>query len=158
MITNHAGVFLDALFGDIEDLSDEELDMLYSAATDHDAATELREIVGRAVAKYRKEQKALPDHVQAAFAATRKIHELKTWPEYFGTVMDGTKTFEFRSSLDRDFQVGDTLHLREWDMRTKTYSGRILYADVPYVFRCFADHVILSLVNVRTSFSEQTCR
>ena len=86
------------------------------------------------------------------------IHELKTWSEYFSAVMDGTKTFEFRSSFDRDFQVGDTLYLREWDQKTKEYSGRILYADVPYIFRVFADHMILSLVNVRSYFSEQISR
>ena len=77
------------------------------------------------------------------------IHELKCWPEYFAVVMDGTKTFEFRSKYDRDFQIGDTLYLREWDVKTKGYSGRILYADVSYILTVFADHVIMSLVKVR---------
>ena len=92
------------------------------------------------------------------FGGSVSIHELKTWPEYFSAVMNGTKTFEFRSSFDLDFQVGDTLYLREWDQKTKEYSGRVLYADVPYIFQVFADHVILSLANVRTYFSEQICR
>jgi hypothetical protein len=50
-------------------------------------------------------------------------HELKTWPEYFQAVIDGTKTFEHRVN-DRGFKNGDTLHLREYDPATKTYTGR----------------------------------
>ena len=92
------------------------------------------------------------------FGGSVSIHELKTWPEYFSAVMNGTKTFEFRSSFDLDFQVGDTLYLREWDQKTKEYSGRVLYVDVPYILRVFDHYAILSLANVRTFFSEQIYR
>lgn len=41
-------------------------------------------------------------------------HELKTWPRYFRRIVSGEKTFEVRKN-DRDFQVGDTLKLDEYD-------------------------------------------
>jgi hypothetical protein len=52
-----------------------------------------------------------------------KIHDLKSWPEFFGPVLEGRKTFELRKN-DRNFMVGDILWLREWEPRTAKYSGR----------------------------------
>jgi len=57
-------------------------------------------------------------------------HDLKTWPEYFQPIAEGRKTFEIRYN-DRDFQVGDTLHLREWSA-AKGYSGNEAWAEVTY--------------------------
>lgn len=51
------------------------------------------------------------------------IHDLKIWTEQFELVNRGLKTFELRKN-DRDYQVDDTLLLREWDPVTKTYTGR----------------------------------
>jgi len=50
-------------------------------------------------------------------------HSVKSWPEFFGPVISNVKTFELRRA-DRDYQVGDRLHLREWEPQTESYTGR----------------------------------
>jgi len=60
------------------------------------------------------------------------IHELKTWPPYFQDILDGKKTFEIRKN-DRDFKVGDTLRLMEWNPVTKSYTGRKVDVTVRYM-------------------------
>ena len=77
-------------------------------------------------------------------------HFLKTWPEYFQAVWDGTKTFEARKN-DRDFKIGDTLILREFDPKTQEYSGRYIFKEVTYLIsEPFAKdgHVIMALGDV----------
>lgn len=82
-------------------------------------------------------------------------HDLKTLPEYYKDVASGLKTFELRRN-DRNFQVGDTLLLREfvpckicggkgklvsWSLSDKTccvpphgtYTGNAVTAAVTYV-------------------------
>lgn len=54
-----------------------------------------------------------------------KIHELKTHPEYFQQVKAGNKTFECRFN-DRNFQVGDSLNLLEYNPSIKEYTGEKL--------------------------------
>jgi len=83
-------------------------------------------------------------------------HELKSWPEYFEPILNGAKTFELRNN-DRDFHVFDRLWLREWEPKTKNYTGRECFRDVTYVLEgigpgCIEPHkgllrgyVILSL-------------
>lgn len=41
------------------------------------------------------------------------IHDLKTWPEYFEAIKNGSKNFELRYN-DRGFKIGDFLCLKEW--------------------------------------------
>jgi ribosomal protein S17 len=62
------------------------------------------------------------------------IHELKCWPDFYEAVLNGNKTFEVRKD-DRGFKVGDILHLREWNPKTETYSGRELARTVTYILR-----------------------
>ncbi len=65
-------------------------------------------------------------------ATPEVMHQLKTWPEPFQAQLDGRKTFEVRLN-DRQYQVGDTLWLEEWDPGTRLYTGRRLYVRVTYV-------------------------
>jgi hypothetical protein len=59
-------------------------------------------------------------------------HELKTWPEYYNAVFDGTKTFEVRKN-DRNYQIDDVLYLREWDPFRETYTGSVTKVLVTYI-------------------------
>jgi hypothetical protein len=61
-----------------------------------------------------------------------KEHVLKTHPEYFKAIVDGTKTFECKKN-DRDFKVGDILELKEYDPKNDYYSGKIEYVRVTYI-------------------------
>ena len=51
-------------------------------------------------------------------------HELKTWPGFFAGIVTGEKTAEVRRN-DRNFAVGDTLVLREYNAETGEYTGRV---------------------------------
>lgn len=55
------------------------------------------------------------------------LHKVKSWPQQFKAVKDKGKRFEVRVN-DRNYQVNDLLELREWDPKTKKYTGeKILY-------------------------------
>ncbi|EOL9688637.1 ASCH/PUA domain-containing protein [Listeria monocytogenes] len=58
-----------------------------------------------------------------------KTHKLKILPEYFRDIAKGRKTFEIRKN-DRDFQVGDTLILQEWEGE---YTGYEVPVEVTYI-------------------------
>lgn len=59
------------------------------------------------------------------------FHYLKTWPEYFKAVKNGEKNFEIRKN-DRNFQVGDTLVLLEFDPDTG-YTDEETAREVTYI-------------------------
>ena len=56
-------------------------------------------------------------------------HKLKTLPEFYQQVVSGNKTFEARKN-DRDFKIGDVLHLQEWD---GSYTGQECHRLVTYM-------------------------
>jgi len=61
-----------------------------------------------------------------------KTHELKTWPVFYKSIIDGTKTFEVREN-DRNFQVDDTLLLREYDPDAEQYTGAKTERVITYI-------------------------
>lgn len=63
---------------------------------------------------------------------TPVTHVLKTWPEYFKSIADGSKPFEVRFN-DRDFGVGDYLILQEYHPRLGEYTGRYIKTRITYV-------------------------
>lgn len=65
-------------------------------------------------------------------------HELKLDTAYFARVESGQKTFEIRKN-DRDYQVGDTLLLREYDPKGEYFidhssaiQAKIVYMSTAY--------------------------
>ena len=82
-------------------------------------------------------------------------HELKILPEYYSAVKEQRKTFEVRKK-DRDFKVGDSVILREYDIYTDRYTGRRWYGDITYILDnelyCKKGFVIMSIVEDRTLF------
>jgi len=60
--------------------------------------------------------------------------EKKTWPELFQDVSDGKKNFDIRLA-DFKCKAGDMLVLREWDPKTKDYTGRQIEKTVNYVIK-----------------------
>ncbi|MBS4689892.1 ASCH/PUA domain-containing protein [Aeromonas veronii] len=76
------------------------------------------------------------------------IHELKIKPEYFAAVVSGDKTFEIRNNADRNFQVGDTLLLWEWD---EGFTSQTAERTVSYItdFEQKPGYVVLGLANKR---------
>jgi hypothetical protein len=57
------------------------------------------------------------------------VHVLKSWPQFFQPILDGTRCHELRRN-DRNFSVGDVLELHEYDPLSHSYSGRVCSADV----------------------------
>ena len=62
------------------------------------------------------------------------IHILKTIQPYYDKVRNKQKRFEIRKA-DRNFKVGDTLELREYDSANQTFSGNSLTVKVLYVLK-----------------------
>lgn len=76
-----------------------------------------------------------------------KTHELKITPKYFKDVVDGDKNFELRKN-DRDFKVGDSLMLKEFD--NGAYKGDSVQVVVTYIlvdgeYSLDKDYVILGI-------------
>lgn len=61
-----------------------------------------------------------------------QIHHVKSWVHLFQAFIRGEKTHDIRV-LDRDYQVGDYLHLNEYDAYAKEYTGRSGYALITYI-------------------------
>lgn len=59
------------------------------------------------------------------------VHYLKIWPSYFKDVKSGIKPFEVRKN-DRDYKVGDTLILEEFNPDTKTCTGAWAPREITY--------------------------
>ena len=65
-------------------------------------------------------------------------HDLKIWPPFFEHVVSGRKTFDVRRD-DRNFKLGDTVLLREWEPKERGhqdspyYTGREHRMRISYI-------------------------
>lgn len=62
-----------------------------------------------------------------------KIINVKCQPRFFEQTIHRNKEFEIRFN-DKDYQVGDTLHQREW-IPDVGYTGRIAICHVTFVLK-----------------------
>jgi hypothetical protein len=99
-----------------------------------------------------------PQHVSGSPRRSTE-HKVKSWPPLFEATLSGAKTHELRRTGDRDYQVGDTLRLQEFDPRLQRYTGRELTVHITYItsaeFPCalsedslHTDYCILSVTKV----------
>jgi len=58
-----------------------------------------------------------------------RVHRVKSWPRFFEAIRSGARTHELRKN-DRSYEVGDILHLEEYDPDSGAYSGRTCYAEI----------------------------
>lgn len=60
------------------------------------------------------------------------IHNMKSWPRFFEAIVNGEKKHDIRSK-DRDFKIGDTVVLHEFDPFTGQFSGRKVECRISYI-------------------------
>lgn len=78
-------------------------------------------------------------------------HELKTWPKMYRDVVNQDKKFEVRKN-DRDFKVGDTLSLLEYDPIEREFTGAEHRVFVEYLleggeFGIDEGHVVMGIIS-----------
>ena len=78
----------------------------------------------------------------------KATHELKCLPEFFNPAFCGEKPFEIRLN-DRDFKVGDTILLREYDNKKDRFTGDWVYQKITYItdFKQKRGYVVLATKN-----------
>jgi hypothetical protein len=70
---------------------------------------------------------------RAEVVRPRIEHRVKSWPTFFEATLAGVKTHDVRRTGDRDYRVGDTLRLQEFDPETQHYTGREQSVRITYI-------------------------
>lgn len=60
--------------------------------------------------------------------------EKKVWPDFFKKIVNGDKNFELRLA-DFKCKPRDILILKEWNPKTKNFTGRVIEKKVTYVMK-----------------------
>jgi len=77
-----------------------------------------------------KDWKQAISYLKKAQKVLNNIPSLKVWPEYFGPIGRGQKTFEVRQG---EFAPCQLLFLKEWDWAKGEYTGRAFLVEITYV-------------------------
>lgn len=77
-------------------------------------------------------------------------HDLKIWPIFFEAVLSCEMAFQAREN-DRDFKVGDTLHLQEFNPVNQAFTGRTVDREVTFImkggrFGIAENYVVMSML------------
>ena len=82
----------------------------------------------------------------------KATHEIKCWPEFFNPAYLGDKPFEIRLN-DRDFKVGDTILLREYDNKKDRFTGDWVFQKITYItdFKQKRGYVVLATETIELS-------
>lgn len=87
-----------------------------------------------------------------------EVHHLKTWTKYFVDAKSGIKPFEVRKN-DRNFKVGDTLILNEYDPERQRYTGNWVAKSITYILddQSFVkeDYVILGMKDINIDIGKR---
>lgn len=59
-------------------------------------------------------------------------HKVRSWKHLFQPMLDGIKTHDLRVD-DRNYKVGDFLHLQEYDIEAGAYTGREFLMEITYI-------------------------
>ena len=64
------------------------------------------------------------------------VHQVKSWPEYFGPISHHTKTFDLRKD-DRGYTLGDVITFEEFRPGVGEYTGKKTTCRINYILRNF---------------------
>lgn len=87
------------------------------------------------------------------------VHKVKSWTYLFKAAVAGVKTHDIRDLTERDYKVGDTLILQEFDQTIGKYTGNEQAFEITYITSrntpcamssvCLGrDHCILSIKKI----------
>jgi len=74
-----------------------------------------------------------------------KTHTIRTWTQFFEPLQDGTKSFVV--GKNDDYQIGDTLIIREWCPKEDKATGNQCRAVITYAseWQQMRDNVVLGI-------------
>lgn len=80
-----------------------------------------------------------------------KTHDVKSWPDYFSSLISGDRQFDLRQN-DRQYAVGDIINFREFDDRSGKYTGATLRRKITYIMEGIGSGCIAPLHGLQRGY------